>query len=250
MPNKLHTMTVLFAVTALFSLPALAEVRVHGGVDDVGYQTSFSGQPGGSLSYNGKKSKSTYMGANLGVSLITSGGGYFDISTSGGTGNHDLWASSGSASLPLRRNDATFTFGNSSINPYGRIISYYFGINSGTTEFGLPSGASDEFDTSGYFFGAGLAYPTTFGTVGVNAALVATDATWKNSSTGTTLKDPGNIVYNFGATAGYQFTHTAGMNVDYKLKINSYKFPVGYSGSTFSVKEQISSIGLKFYVKF
>lgn len=259
--KKLLLISSLFAVAALASQTAQAEVKLRAGVASSTY----------SLGGDYVEAKSSYTPKTLGLTFAADNGFYVDLAYSGGTGKHDGWAVAnaptticggtgcGNVASPdedFKRKDMALIFGGSMLNPNNGIAgTVYVGLKTGKTTLGAQNAAlfwtEETFDTSGFVFGGGASFPIASGragSVGVNAGLGIMGAKWKDN-TGFSVKAKTAVGFSFGVNYTYPITSNFGVTVDYKG--NAYGYTFGEDTSNpFKVNETISALGATLYAKF
>lgn len=245
--KKLLLISGVCAVAAFASQAAQAEVKVRAGAANSTY----------TLGGDYITAKSKYTPVNLGLTFAGDSGMYVDLALSGGTGEHDGWASLGAPAETFKRSDLALIVGASKLNPDNGIAgTFYVGLKTGNTTLGAQNAGllwtEETFDTKGFVFGGGGSFPIAAGrggSIGVNAGLGLMGATWKdNSVAGYNEKSKTAVGFSFGANYTYPFTPNVGMVVD--LKGNWYSYNFGDAATPFTVKESITTGGLSVYAKF
>lgn len=259
--KKLLLISGVFAVAALASQTAQAEVKIRAGAASSTYTLGGDYGP----------AKSSYSPKTLGLTFAADNGFYVDLAVSGGTGEHDGWANFGTPAETFKRSDLALIFGASNLNPDNGIAStYYVGLKTGKTTLGAnkaviisswpyyaanPTEAWSEetFTSTGIVFGGGASFPIASGragSVGVNAGLGLMGATWKDNSTaGYNVKAKTAVGFSFGVNYTYPITSSFGVSVDYKGNAYSYTFGEDTS-NPFKVNEKIGALGATVYAKF
>lgn len=244
--KKLLFISGVFAVAALASQTAQAEVKIRAGAGSSSY----------SLGGDYITSEAKYNPKTLGLTYAADSGFYVDLAVSGGTGTHDGWKSSGHPEETFKRSDLALIFGASNLNPDSGIAStYYAGLKTGKTTLGAQNVPvawnEDIFQTSGIVFGGGASFPVASGragSVGVNAGLGLMGATWKDDA-GFNVKAKTAVGFSFGLNYTYPITSSFGVSVDYKGNAYSYTFGED-TANPFKVNEKIGALGATVYAKF
>lgn len=258
--KKILLVSGVFMAAVLTSQSALADFRVRGGVSSTSYEL------GGDYIVG----KSVYTPVNLGMTFAADSGLYVDLAVSGGTGEHDGWAtanapttvcggtSCGNLAAPAEsfsRSDAALIIGGSMLNQNNGIAgTFYGGVKSGTTTLGAENTGlawtEETFTTSGIVLGGGISFPIASGragAVGVNLGLGLMEATWEDT-TGYNVKSKTAVGGSFGVSYTYPITSSFGIVADYKG--NSYKYNFGDATVPFNVTESINALTATAYFKF
>jgi len=258
---KTMVASVLLTAAAV-ALPQAAQaeglVRLRAGVANTSYSVKFdtSADPW----YQGKTGKSDYTARTVGLTFVSGGGFYVDVTgQTSGDAKHDLW--NPQPEQEFSRDDFTVTLG-ISVPTQSGTGSFFGGYKSGTTELNAPKGAvvpgtgtpigwnKDTFDTKGFFFGGGYAFPAAGGQIGLNGAIAFMTGRWTDDS-GYSNEADYTIGFSLGLSYTYMFGRNFGLTADLRSQHYSYGFNQG--GTTFpayTVDEQINSLGLSALVQF
>lgn len=253
----------LFVATALVSQSAMAEIKIRAGAGSSTYEL------GGDYAH----AKAKYTPTNVGLTFSSDTGtnaGYIDLSYSGGSGQHDGWATANtptticgttscgnaaSAKEDFKRSDFALTGGVVFLNQNNGIAgNVYVGLKTGKTTLGAVNAGlpwtEETFETTGVIFGGGASFPVAggrAGSVGVNVGLGIMGATWKDNN-GFDSKADTAVGGSLGASYTFPFTSNFGVTADVKYHSYSYKF--GSTANPFTVSEKISTVGASLYAKF
>ena len=256
MMKKSLWITSLFALAAMTSQAALADVKLRAGVANTSYSVEFDG------TYNNKTSNADYKATNFGVTFIAADGLYLDLAMSGGDGTHDLWNNVFPASnypeQEFERSDSALILGKSTVREDGSGATVYIGLKSGVTKLSAagvnPTQTSvwwdeDKFESAGLVFGGGLSFPmSSGGTFGINGGMGLMSATWSDDSGYSEDAD-----YAIGLSFGMSYTHPIndnfGIVLDYKGNSYNYTF-AAETASEFTVPEKSGAFGINLYAKF
>ncbi|MDO8925725.1 MAG: hypothetical protein Q7U94_02295 [Sideroxyarcus sp.] len=255
----------LFVAAALVSQSAMAEIKIRAGAGSSTYEL------GGDYTH----AKSKYTPKNVGLTFSSdtaANGAYLDLSYSGGSGEHDGWATANvvssvcggscgnaaSAKEDFKRSDFALTGGVVFLNQNNGVAgNVYVGLKTGKTTLSASSATTlpwteETFETSGVIFGGGASFPIAggrAGSVGVNVGLGIMGAKWKDNSTaGFSATADSAVGGSLGASYTFPFTSNFGVTADYKYHSYSYNF--GTSATPFTVRERISTLGATLYAKF
>lgn len=252
--------SVLLTAAAV-ALPQVAQaeglVRLRAGVANTGYSVKFD--ENSDPWYRGKTAKSDYTARTVGLTFVSEGGFYVDVTgQTSGDAKHDLW--NPQPEQEFSRDDFTLTLG-VSIPGQSGTGSFFGGYKSGTTELSAPRGAvvpgsaspigwsKDTFDSKGFFFGGGYAFPAAGGQLGFNGALAFMSGTWKDDA-GFSNEADYTIGFSFGLSYTYMFGRNFGLTADFKAQHYSYGFNQYSTFNAYTVDEQINSFGLSALVQF
>lgn len=248
-----------FAVisASAFALPQAAQaeglVRIRAGVAPTNYSVKVEGFP-----YGRGEAKSSYTAKNVGLTFVSDGGFYLDlVGQASGDATHDLWQP-----LPdqdFSRKDFTLTLG-VSIPGQSGTGSVFGGFKSGSTELSAPRNSShpttglidwskDTFDSAGFFFGGGYAWPAIGGQLGINAAIAFMGGTWKDDA-GFSNDADFTVGFSFGLSYTYMFGKNFGLTADFKSQHYNYGFNQYQTTGAYDVTESINSFGLTALVQF
>lgn len=255
----------LFVATALVSQSALAEIKIRAGAGSSTYEL------GGDYAH----AKSKYSPTNVGLTFSSdtaSNGAYIDLSYSGGSGEHDGWATANtptticggtscgnaaSAKEDFKRSDFALTGGVVFLNQNNGIAgNVYVGLKTGTTTLGAKNAVlpwtEETFETTGVIFGGGASFPVAggrAGSVGVNVGLGIMSATWKDNAP-TPYNEKADTAVGGSLGASYTFPFTSNFGVTADVKYHSYSYKFGSAANPFTVSEKISTVGASLYAKF
>lgn len=253
----------LFVATALVSQSALAEIKLRAGAGSSTYEL------GGDYTH----AKSKYTPTNVGLTFSSdtaANGAYLDLSYSGGSGEHDGWATANvvssvcggscgnvaSAKEDFKRSDFALTGGVVFLNQNNGVAgNVYIGLKTGKTTLGAKNAVlpwtEETFETTGMIFGGGASFPVAggrAGSVGVNVGLGIMGANWKDNN-GFDAKADYAVGGSLGASYTFPFTSNFGVTADVKYHSYSYKFGAD-TATPFTVSEKISTVGASLYAKF
>jgi len=246
----MRTMVASALLTAAaVALPQVAQaeglVRLRAGVANTGYTVKFDG-----LNYGRGEAKSDYTAKTVGLTFVSEGGFYVDLTgQTSGDATHDLWQPQ--PDQKFSRDDFTLTLG-VSIPGQSGTGSVFGGFKSGTTELSAPPGftfTKDTFDSKGFFFGGGYAFPAAGGQLGFNGAIAFMGGTWKDDA-GFSNDADYTFGFSFGLSYTYMFGKNFGLTADLKAQHYSYGFNQYSTVAAYTVDEQINSVGLSALVQF
>ena len=244
--KKSLILSSMFIVAALVSQTAQAGVKLRAGVASSTY--TLGGDYGDAVS--------DYTPITLGGAYAVDNGMYFDLSYTGGTGEHDGYAPT-YPKEDFKRSDVTLAFGRAHVNESnGMAFGYYAGLKSGTTTLGAQNvwyvpWYEETFTSSGLILGGGVSFPIASGrggSVGVNLGVGLMGTTWKDDAGWNKTSDTA-VGTSFGVNYNYQFNSTVGVTVDYKA--HNYKYIFDLVGNPeFAIEEKISALGATVNVSF
>lgn len=237
--------TSLFALAAMTSQSAVADVKLRGGVANTSYSAEFDGGV-----YNGAVANADYQAKSFGITFSSADGLYLDLALSNGTGDHDLYTA---GPQNFERSDAALIMGKANVNADGSAGTLYFGLKSGETILTARPGLSwtkDTMSAAGFVFGGGLSFPVGGwgGSVGVNGGMGFMGATWEDDAVFYAESDYA-FGFSFGLSYTQPFNDSVGMVLDYKGNSYEYTFDAGTS-SEFIVTEKTGAFGINLYAKF
>jgi len=220
-------------------------VRIRAGVAPTDYTVTFNG-----LSYGRGEAKSNYTAKNVGLTFVSDGGFYLDlIGQTSGDATHDLWKPQ--PDQEFSRTDFTLTLGVSIPGQTGT-GSVFGGYKSGSSELTAPPGfgfTKDTFDTAGFFFGGGYAWPAIGGQIGINGAIAFMGGTWKDDA-GFSNDADFTVGFSFGLSYTYMFGKNFGLAADFKSQHYNYAFNQYSTTAAYDVTESINSLGLSALLQF
>jgi hypothetical protein len=224
-------------------------VRVRYGIANTDYGVTYED------AFGTEQAASSYTATNVGLTVISSGGVYFDAvvgSSEDGAkykGDPDWF---GGQTGNFVRSDTTLTVGFSQPSADGSSAAFFFGYKSGETELKVNStNVRDLFETSGFFFGMSYGFPVGGGHFGVNGALSFMSGSWDWNGASPFKADADFTVgFSLGANYTYMFGSNVGMSVE--AKYNSYTYDFGVDGNTvlFTIDETITSVGVNLFAQF
>jgi hypothetical protein len=247
----LKTYSVIAIAGLAIALPFSSHaggVSVRAGLTSTTYDLEFDNNG----PYANAKATSKYTGKNVGVTIFSDSGCYFDVSgQTSGDATHDLWKPR--PEQPFSRDDLTLTIGVTTQSDSGS-TSFFGGLKTGSSELKAPpnvfSWTRDTFDSSGVFGGVGFGVPVAGGTFGMNAAVAVMSGEWTDDA-GFQNEADYTVGYSLGVNYKYMIAPQFGISVDYKLQAYSYDFAV-YSGTqpAYTVVETLSSFGVNAILQF
>lgn len=245
--KKIVATAVISAAALALPQAAQAEglVRIRVGAAPTNYSLKSDGGP-----YSGAEAKSDYTATNVGLTFVSEGGVYLDlVGQASGDATHDLYKPQ--PDQKFSRTDFTLTLGVSMPGQSGT-GSIFGGFKSGSSELSAPAGyawTKDTFDSTGFFFGGGYAWPALGGQIGLNGAIAFMAGTWKDDA-GFNNEADYTFGYSFGLGYTYMFNRNFGLSADYKIQAYSYGFNQYSTTAGYTVDEQISSLGLNALLQF
>jgi hypothetical protein len=256
--NKSLLLSGLCMIAAIFSQTALAaDIRVRAGVSNTIY----------TLSGDYLNTKSSYLPVTLGFTIVRNDGLYLDITGSTGHGTHNGWADANSPTSicggiscsndpspkeNFKRYDIALIVGKNEI--FSDSDTMYMGYKIGSSTLSAASTrlpwTEEQFVTSGVVFGGGFSFPINEGvngSVGLNIGLGMMNGTWQDNA-GLSLQS--NTAYGGSYGVTYSFPITISEGLVFEGKGNKYSYQFDNSGSSFIVRESVTSYSVYLYSAF
>jgi hypothetical protein len=260
---ELWTLLFVFALS-----PAAAQAqnvfRLYAGVAPTGYKITFDQNAPNLINpqnqvvvatYKNKTAKSSYTAANVGMTWVSPKGIYVDFAASQSlSATHDLWNSvPNTPPQDFSHDSYTLTGGYSHGFSSGVSVSGFGGYLVSNTVLNAPFGFSrDKFDSQGIFIGVGVGYPALGGQFSGSVAIAGMSGKWRD---GATYNNSADYTVGFSLGGGYTYKFSQAWGVTADLRSQQYKYTFGaYTATTaqpaYSVKENISSLGVKLSYQF
>jgi len=239
---------------AFFPAAAQAQVgtfRLYAGVAPTTYKISFD-QNG---PYGSVTAKSSYTAANAGLTWISPKGIYVDLALQQSlSATHDLWNSvPNTPPQDFSHDSYTLTGGYSHAFARGASISGFGGYIVSNTQLNAPKPpllfSKDKFDGQGIFIGVGGGYPALGGQVSASLAIASMKGKWRDDNGFNNTADY-TIGFSLGAGYTYKFSQAWGITGDIRSQQYKYNFGAYSALSQYSVKENITSLGVKVSYQF
>ena len=243
---ELWTSLLIFAF-----FPALAQAqssvfRVYAGLAPTTYRITLN-----IPSAFNATAKSNYAAANLGATWVSPRGVYVDVSGQTSlNAKHDLWDSIGAGQQKFSRDSYTLTGGYIHVLSGGVSISGFGGYTYGKTIFYAPPGfaqSKDIFESKGIFVGAGAGVPALRGQFSGSLALAGMKGNQKDDN-GFDIKADTTFGFSLGGAYTYKLSEKLGVTAD--LRHQQYKYDFGSQISGYTVKEKITSLGVRLGYQF
>lgn len=233
--------------------------RLYAGIVPTTYKISFDGNANitaGTNTYRNRSAKSTYVALNLGGTWVSPLGIYVDLSLQQSLGGkHDLWSDLDSQKQDFSHDTYTLTGGYARALGAGVSVSGFGGAISGKTVLDVPGSANfaftrDQFDSRGFFVGAGAGVPALGGQISGSVAIAFMKGTWKDDAGFNNDADT-TVGFSLGGAYTYRLDDAWGVTADVRYQQYSYGFnaPPG-STAEYTVKEHIGSLGARISYQF
>lgn len=222
--KKLLLASSMFALAAVSSQSAMAEVKVRGGVGNTSFALEFINI------YTNADVKADLLTTSLGVTYIGESGMYLDVSGSRGGVRNSTTTSSSAPNMKITgRTDAAINVGYAGSFDSGRGYSYYVGYKTGETLATLSNPTlftptNDKFSTTGYVVGGGISLlPFDFGGVlGFNVAAARLTTDWSDDAAFSSSSGTSGV--SSGVSYTYPISSTFNIAADAKQNVYQYTF--------------------------
>jgi len=251
-PLSMLAGVLLAGVLLPLAAQAQGTVRLYAGPAKTTYKITFDNNA--DSRYRNKTAKADYTATNVGLTWVSSIGLYVDLSgQQSGNATHDLWTDRTSQPQDFSHTSYLLTVGYSRVFDRGGSLSGFGGFKSGRTELAAPRPplpwSQDKFDSRGIFVGMGGGFPALGGQFSASGAIGIMSGKWTDDN-GFDNSADSTLGYSAGFGYTYKFTQSLGLTADYKFQMYNYDFSVYATTPEYTVKEKISSLGLRLSYQF
>jgi len=265
MTKRVVNLYALFFATAsaFFAASAHAQAntfRLYAGLVPTRYKLTFDGNANitvGPYTYANRNATASYVALNLGGTWVSSMGIYVDLSAQKSlSAKHGMWSDiPGGDKQDFSHDTYTLTGGYAYGLAKGVTVSGFGGGIFGRTELSVPSSAGfgftkDEFDSRGFFIGAGAGIPALGGQVSGSGAIAFMRGKWTDDSGSYDNKADATRGLSLGGAYTYRLTETLGLTADVRFQQYSYDFKSQLAVNPYTVKERIVSLGARLSYHF
>jgi hypothetical protein len=250
--HRIEPCALLF-VLAFFPAASQAQnaFRLYAGAAPTSYKITFDQNApnfAGGANYKDKTAKSTYTAVNVGLTWVSPKAIYVDFAAQQSlSATHDLWKSVTSQDQDFSHDSYTLTAGYSHVFDKGISVSGFGGYTVSNTVLNAPRQlgfTKDKFDSHGIFVGVGAGIPALGGQFSGSVALAGMSGKWKDDVAYSNSADY-TVGFSLGAAYTYKISQAWGVGADIRLQQYKYTFGTYTTQPAYSVKENISSLGVK-----